>query len=95
MVNFLIKKGIVGSETGANTTLVVLSLLFIVVAGCIVYFGMYYRPTSPIVPSAQSARSILINQKTQEYIKEGMTPANARLRALAEPLVTATSTTTK
>lgn len=81
LVNFLIKKGIVGSEKSANMTLLATTVVFFLAAISVIYYSFYYTPTPN---KANLPPQIQIIQKTQDYIRQGMTPQDARQRAVDE-----------
>ena len=76
IMSFLIKRGIVKSDSSANMLMVIVSIIFLVVAVYVVYLTFYQQgpvSTNQIPP---------IQQKIQGYIKQGMNPVEARRKAL-------------
>jgi hypothetical protein len=83
MVNFLIKKGIIGSEKAATIALLIASGIFFLSAVLLIYFYFYYTPARP-ANQKNTPIQVLIRQKTQQYIGQGLTAEEARARAVNE-----------
>ena len=83
LVNFLMKRGFMKSEKSANIALLALSLIFLLAAVSVIYFYFFYTP-KPVAGKNNIPPQIQIIQKTQEYIGQGMSPEDARQRAVSE-----------
>ncbi len=83
LVNFLLNWRIVKSEKAANIILLIITLLFFVAAISIIYFFFYYTP-APAKGQGRVPNQVLIMQKTQEYVGQGLSAAEARQKATAE-----------
>ncbi|MEI6553575.1 MAG: hypothetical protein WCO09_03335 [bacterium] len=83
IVSFLIKKGVVKSENSANIALLIVSALFFLSAVALIYFYFYYTPPA-VSRQNRVPPQMLIEQKTQEYIGQGMDEASARAMATDE-----------
>ena len=71
-MNFLFKKGIVKAESSANVLMLIVSLIFLALAGYVVYTTFFYQPKVQMSP---------LQQKIQEYTKQGMNPLEAMRKA--------------
>ena len=72
IMNFLFKKGIVKAESSANVLMLIVSLIFLALAGYVVYTTFFYQPKVQMSP---------LQQKIQEYTKQGMNPLEAMRKA--------------
>ena len=79
IMGFLIKKGIAKDTKSANLIMIVASVVFLVVAGYVSYINVF--PQSHV---DKNSKAYMISQKTQEYIKQGMSPIQARRKAIEE-----------
>ena len=76
IMGFLIKRGIVKSDSSANILMVIVSIIFLAVAVYVVYLTFYQQV------SVATNQSPPLQQKIQEYIKQGMNPVDARKKAM-------------
>jgi hypothetical protein len=84
LVNLLMKKAGISSEKSANIILLAVSALFFLLAVAIIYFYFYYTPA----PAAGNVPpQVLIMQKTQEYVGQGLSQEEARQRATDEVML--------
>ena len=79
LVNVLMKKGFAKSESSANFVLLLISIIFLMAAFALIYFNFFYTAPRPV--GQESSPGIMIEQATQEYIDQGLTPKEARQRA--------------
>lgn len=78
IMNFLITKGIVKTESSANVLMTIVSLIFLIWAGYVIYTSFFYKGNPADVQNSP------IQQKTQEYIKSGMKFPEARRKAMED-----------
>ena len=90
LVNFLINKKIVGSEKSANIALLIVTLIFFLAAISVIYFYFYYTP-APTNGQRNVPNQVLIMQKTQEYVGQGLSATEARQRATNEVMQSGTT----
>ena len=80
MSRFLIKHNICKSFRGAQNFMLVFVIVCMALSAYIIYRTFYYTPT--IVNA--NPQAVLIQQKTEEYVRQGMDPAEAQQRAVQE-----------